>query len=64
MLLQELLDTAVRPAFVYSHTWRLGDMLIWDNRASMHKANYDYDPTDPSQRRYMYRILVLGERPV
>ncbi len=64
VLLQELLDTAVRPAFVYSHTWRLGDMLIWDNRASMHKANYDYDPTDPSQRRYMYRILVLGERPV
>ncbi len=64
VLLQELLDIAVRPEFIYSHTWRLGDMLIWDNRASMHKANYDYDPTDPSQMRLMYRILVKGERPV
>jgi taurine dioxygenase len=63
-LLEKLLGHAVRPEFVYSHTWRLGDMLIWDNRAAMHKANYDYDPTDPNQKRPMYRILVKGERPL
>jgi taurine dioxygenase len=62
-LLDELLDKAVRPEFVYHHRWRLGDMLIWDNRASMHKANYDFDPNDPTQNRLMYRILVKGERP-
>ena len=39
-------------------------MLIWDNRSAMHRANYDFDPTDTSQQRLMYRMLIKGERPV
>lgn len=61
--LDGLLEKALRPEFVYSHQYRLGDMLIWDNRAAMHKANYDYDPEDESQHRLLYRVLIKGERP-
>ena len=41
--------------------WRKGDMLIWDNRAAMHKAHFDYDPTE---FRLLYRVLVRGEQPI
>jgi len=58
--LDELLEVALRPEFVYVHEYRLGDMLIIDNRSTMHKAGFDYDH---SQHRMLYRILVRGERP-
>ena len=60
-LLDDLLERTVRPEFVYRHKWRKGDMLIWDNRAAMHRAFFDYDP---NQHRLLYRVLVRGERPV
>lgn len=59
-LLEELIGYTVRPQFTYVHKWRRGDMLIWDNRAALHKAEFDYDP---AQRRLLYRCLVKGERP-
>lgn len=59
--LDELLEIAIRPEFVYVHEYRLGDMLIMDNRSAMHKAGFDYDH---SQHRMLYRILVRGDRPV
>ena len=62
-LLGELLERALKSDYVYNHDWTLGDMLIWDNRSALHKANYDYDPTDMTQHRCMYRMLVNGERP-
>lgn len=62
-LLDELMEAAIKPEFVYNHDWRLGDMLIWDNRSALHKANYDYDPMDTSQQRLMFRMLIKGERP-
>ena len=37
-LLQELIEFATQPKFIYSHTWHLGDLVIWDNRATMHRA--------------------------
>ena len=37
-LLHELIEFATQPQFVYSHTWRLGDLVIWDNRCTMHRA--------------------------
>jgi alpha-ketoglutarate-dependent 2,4-dichlorophenoxyacetate dioxygenase len=37
-LVQELIEFATQPKFVYSHTWRLGDLVIWDNRSTMHRA--------------------------
>lgn len=58
--LEELLETAIRPEFVYVHEYKLGDMLIVDNRSAMHKAGFDYDH---SQHRMLYRILVRGDRP-
>jgi taurine dioxygenase len=62
-LLDELVQYALRPEFIYNHDWVLGDMLIWDNRSALHKANYDYDPLDTTQERKMYRMLIKGERP-
>lgn len=58
--LEDLLETAIRPEFTYLHEWRLGDMLMIDNRAAMHKAGHDFDH---SQHRHLYRILVRGDRP-
>ncbi len=61
----ELLDTLYAhcddPAFRYSHKWRPGDMLIWDNRSSMHRATFDFDP---AKRRYLHRIMLKGDKPV
>jgi alpha-ketoglutarate-dependent 2,4-dichlorophenoxyacetate dioxygenase len=37
-LLQELMAFATQPQFVYSHQWQVGDLVIWDNRCTMHRA--------------------------
>ncbi len=58
--LHDLLSKVIRPEYTYSHQWRLGDVFMWDNRSSMHRANYDYDE---SQHRLMYQATILGERP-
>lgn len=58
--LEELLNVAIKPEFAYVHEYRLGDLLIIDNRSAMHKAGFDYDH---SQHRMLYRILVRGDRP-
>lgn len=58
--LDDLLRQSVRPEFTYTHKWRLGDMLLWDNRSALHKGNFDFDP---SQHRLLYRILIEGEVP-
>jgi alpha-ketoglutarate-dependent 2,4-dichlorophenoxyacetate dioxygenase len=44
-LLQELMDFATQPQFVYSHAWQVGDLVIWDNRCTMHRAT-PYEATD------------------
>ena len=62
-LLSDLVRRALRPEFIYNHAWTLGDLLLWDNRSTMHRANYDYDPMDTTQHRCMYRMMVEGERP-
>jgi taurine dioxygenase len=59
-LLNAIFDHSERPEFVYTHNWRVGDLLVWDNRCSMH-ARTDF-PSD--QRRLMLRTTVKGtERP-
>jgi taurine dioxygenase len=58
--LEELLEVAIKPEFAYVHEYKLGDLLIIDNRSAMHKAGFDYDH---SQHRMLYRILVRGDRP-
>ena len=59
--LTELLETAIKLEFSYTHDYQLGDMLVIDNRSAMHKAGFDFDM---SQHRMVYRALVRGERPV
>ena len=55
-----LLDRMIRPEIVYHHVWRKGDVLVIDNRATMHRAHGDYDR---SQSRVLWRIIVEGDRP-
>lgn len=58
--LQDLTDRITLPEFCYAHEYRKGDMLIIDDRQSLHKAGFDYDH---SQHRLLYRMLVRGDRP-
>jgi len=60
-LLDELAAHATDPRYQYRHVWRQGDVLIWDNRCTMHKANGDYPE---GARRLMQRIIVEGSVPV
>jgi alpha-ketoglutarate-dependent taurine dioxygenase len=60
-LLDELLAHATQPQYEYRHKWQPGDMVMWDNRCLLHKANGDYDMT---QTRYLYRIMLRGDAPV
>jgi taurine dioxygenase len=56
-LLEFLFAHATRPEFVYRHRWRVGDLVIWDNRCTMHNAVSDYDMAEP---RHMHRTTVAG----
>jgi taurine dioxygenase len=59
--LSGLLDKMIRPEIVYTHRWRKGDVLVIDDRATMHRAHGDYDR---SESRVLWRIIVEGDRPV
>lgn len=54
-------DAATRPEFVYEHHWRANDLVVWDNRTTLHRLR-PYDITDC--RRVMRRITVAGTEPV
>ena len=58
-LLNALWAHATRPQVAWHHTWRRGDVLVWDNRCVMHHRN----PFDAAARRVMHRIQCKGERP-
>lgn len=58
--MRDLLDRMIRPEIVYHHVWRKGDVLVIDDRATMHRAHGDYDR---SQSRVLWRIIVEGDRP-
>jgi alpha-ketoglutarate-dependent 2,4-dichlorophenoxyacetate dioxygenase len=55
LLLWDLTAHATQPRFVYSHTWRLGDLVIWDNRVTMHRGR----PHDENQPRDLRRATTL-----
>lgn len=59
-LLATLFAQLVKPEFRYEHDWRAGDLLMWDNVAVQHKANFDYDLP---LRRLMHRTTVRGSAP-
>ena len=60
-LLDELIAHATQMKYQYRHVWRQGDIVIWDNRCTMHKANADYPE---GERRLMHRVIVAGTAPV
>ncbi|MGA8754781.1 MAG: TauD/TfdA family dioxygenase [Stellaceae bacterium] len=55
ILLYDLNLHATRPEFVYSHQWRVGDLVIWDNRCTMHRGR----PHDETQPRDLRRATTL-----
>lgn len=59
-LLDELIAHATQPAFVHVHAWRPEDIVIWDNRCTMHKAS----PHEGDHPRRLLRILIEGTVPV
>jgi len=59
-LLDELIAHSTQPKYQYRHVWRQGDIVIWDNRCTMHKANADYPE---GERRLMHRVIVAGTEP-
>jgi taurine dioxygenase len=54
-LIEELAAHSTQDRFVYYHSWRVGDLLIWDERATMHRGAGDYHP---EERRVMLRTIV------
>lgn len=58
--LQDLTERITQPQFCYAHEYQKGDLLIIDDRASLHKAGFDFDH---SQQRRLYRMLVRGDKP-
>ena len=59
-LLDELTVHATRPQYQYRHKWQPGDIVVWDNRCTMHKANADYPD---GEKRLMHRVIVAGTEP-
>jgi taurine dioxygenase len=57
-LLDMLWAHIARPELSWTHRWRVGDLVLWDNRSTMHRR----DPFDASSRRVMHRTQVKGER--
>jgi alpha-ketoglutarate-dependent 2,4-dichlorophenoxyacetate dioxygenase len=57
VLLRDLMEHATQPEFVYTHRWKVGDMVLWDNRCTMHRAR-EYDAR---QVRELHRTTVMEE---
>jgi taurine dioxygenase len=60
-LLDELADEARKAQHHFGHVWKTGDIVIWDNRATMHRVMIDYPAGEP---RIMQRVLIEGEKPI
>jgi alpha-ketoglutarate-dependent 2,4-dichlorophenoxyacetate dioxygenase len=58
-LLRDLTEHATQRSFVYAHEWRIGDLVMWDNRAMMHRARR----YDPAEVRELHRTTIADDRP-
>lgn len=58
-LLDRLWGHAAQEKYAWCHSWKVGDLLLWDNRCAMHRR----DPFDASQRRVLHRTQIAGDRP-
>lgn len=59
-LLDELWAHSTQPRFTWTHEWRAGDLVIWDNRCALHRR----DAFDPASRRLLHRTQTKGDIPV
>ena len=59
-LLQRLMVHATQERFLYRHKWRMGDLLMWDNTGTMHRAQ----PFDEESGRRLHRCTLNGEEPI
>ena len=57
-LLHYLFDHLRTPEFQYRHKWRTNDLAVWDNRVSLHYAQFDY-----TEHRLMHRVVIKGDVP-
>lgn len=60
-LIAELTQHCIQPQFIYRHKWQVGDVVMWDNAASLHLAIADYKLP---QRRLLHRVTVEGGVPI
>jgi alpha-ketoglutarate-dependent 2,4-dichlorophenoxyacetate dioxygenase len=60
MFLRDLTEHATRPEFVYSHVWRRHDLIMWDNRTTMHRARR----FDRNEVRDVRRTTLAGDAPL
>jgi taurine dioxygenase len=58
-LLALMFDTIERPEHIYEHRWRVGDLVLWDNRCTLH-ARRDFDP---NELRWLRRVTIRGDKP-
>lgn len=59
-LIEELSEFAAQPKYMYRHAWEPHDVLMWDNRCTVHAVT----PHDPDERRVMHRTTIVGSEPV
>ena len=59
MFLRDLVEFATQPKFVYSHQWRLNDLVVWDNRVTMHRGRR----FDPTEARDVRQTRLAGDSP-
>ena len=59
-LIEELSAFAAQPQYMYRHEWEPHDVLMWDNRCTVHAVT----PHDPAERRVMHRTTIVGREPV
>jgi taurine dioxygenase len=59
-LIEQLCQATEQREHIYEHVWRVGDLLIWDNRCTLHaRTNFD-----PGERRVLRRMAIKGARPI
>jgi taurine dioxygenase len=59
-LLDELWDHATKPELTWYQEWKVGDLVLWDNRCAMHRR----DAFNGGERRIMHRTQIAGDKPV
>ena len=57
--LDELWQAVPQAQYIYTHQWQAGDLVLWDNRCTMHRR----DAFDPTARRIMHRTQIKGDKP-